>query len=203
MTTSKTVFLSGVVALAVAIAAFFGLPFVAPSAPSAGYSQSNPGEFPEGAKLGTTGSRFYSGTLKASQGQGQASYRNTSGKDQYIDLLGLRTTGTASTTQTLTAGTSTSATFNSFSVPSTVKKFINVALATTSAATTTNSVQGPGAGTGDGSGLVRLADGEYFNFGLYQTYGTACSGSVCEAATSTNRGFDVRYFFRVLQPESY
>lgn len=199
----------GVVALAVAVFALLGFLSshsgtpATDNGPSAGFSQSNPGQFEEGAQIGSVGDRYYSGTLSASQFQDQGSYHNTSGRDQFVKMLILHTTGTASSTQTLTAGTSTSATFNGFSVPSTVKSFLNVTVATSTVATTTNSIQGIGAPSGDGAGVVRLADGDYFNFGLYQTYGTKCTGSVCETATSTNRGFDVRYVLEVLQPVSY
>lgn len=198
MTTSKrNIFALGVVALVVVIGAFFGLPSLFTSQSAAGYSQSDVGKFEEGAQLGTTGSRYYSGVIKA--GNDQVSYRNTSGKDQYVDLAILRTTGTASTTQTLTAGTSTSATFNGFSVPSNIKSLVNAIVATSSVATTTDSVNGYGAA----EGTVRLADGDYLNIGVYQTFGNQCTGAVCETATSTNRGYDVRYVIRVLQPESY
>lgn len=202
MTTSKVVLVSGVVALAVAVAAFFGLSHAIPaSAPSAGYTQSNLGEFPEGAKLGDAGVRNVAISIPA--GSDQFAYHNTSGRTQYVSVPALSTTGTASTTFTVTAGTSTAATFNGFTVQSgaqSVKALLNAFIATSSVATTTNSLQGPGAQTGQGAGVIALPDGGYLNVGIYQTYATQCTGSVCETATSTNRGFNVTGFLTVYQP---
>ncbi len=128
-------------------------------------------------------------------------YTNRSGRAQYVDLLALRTSGTASSTFTLVAGTSTSATaWNGFSVPSNLKSFLSATLATSSTATSTNSIQGNGAPSGSGAGVAYLAAGESLIVGLYQTYGNACTGAVCETATSTNRGFNVSGILRILTP---
>jgi len=197
----STVLVSGVVALAVAFLSIFGFHYFAPASStstSLGYSQSDIGKFPEGAQIGDIGSRYYALSLPA--GVNQGSYRNTSGHVQYVDLAILHTDGVASSTFILTAGTSTAATFNSFSVQSNTNSLLKMTLATSSAATTTNSVGGLGERSGSGGGVAVLNDGDYLNYGLYQTYGSPCDGSLCEAATSTNRGFNVTGVLRVLQP---
>lgn len=128
-------------------------------------------------------------------------YTNKSGKVQYVDLLALHTSSVASSTQTLTAGTSTSATaWNGFSVPQTLKSFFNITVATSSIATTTNSIQGSGATTGSGAGVAYLGIGESLIVGVYQTFGNKCTGALCETATSTNRGYTVSGFLRILTP---
>lgn len=192
----KVYLAAGVVALVVAVIACFAI--FNSVAPSAGYSQSDVGKFPEGVENGGVGTRYYPISLVGVNSQG--SYCNKSGRVQYVDLAVLRTTGIASSTFTLTAGTSTASSFNQFSVAGTIKALLNTVLATSTVATTTNSMQGPGATTGDGSGVVALANNACFNYGIYQTYGTACSGSVCETATSSNRGFNIAGYFRVIQP---
>lgn len=202
MSTFKTVLVS--VGLAVAVSVIAAVGFVssiyqkAPGDSQVGYQQGNPGEFPEGALIGQLGVRGFAFSIPA--GQNQTSYRNTSGRRQYVDLLVMRTTGTASSTVTLTAGTSTSSTFNSFLVQSSHKSLLNVALSTSTTATSTNSVQGLGAPTGaPGAGVAKLEDGEYLNIGFYETYGYPCNGATCESATSSARGYNVDGIFRVLQ----
>lgn len=191
------VIVSGLVALAVSVLAPFLVPQASP--PSAGFTQSNVGEFPEGAKIGDVGVRNVAVSIPA--GQSQFAYCNRSGRVQYVPTAVLRTTGTASTTQTLTAGTSTATTFNSFSVPVNVKSLINLTIATSGIATTTNSMQGAGATVGNGAGVATLADGVCLNVGIYQTYAQSCVGNgLCEPATSTARGFNVLGYIEVVQP---
>lgn len=201
MKTLLTVIVSGVVALAVAVGVIF---YAAPASPSAGYTQSDVAKFEEGAQIGAAGQRYYA--IDIATGTAQVSYRNTSGRGQYVPLLTLHTTGIASSTFTLTAGTSTSSTFNGFSLRANNKSLINQSISTSSAATTTSNLaafQQTAVTTGGSPGLVYLADGEYVNIGLYQPYGTFCDGSTakgaCETATSTNRGFNVKGILEVLQ----
>lgn len=189
---------SGVVALAVAVGFYVTQKTPAPiqTDQSAGYTQSDNGKFPEGAQIGDMGVATKAFTIGA--GVDQVSYRNTSGRVQYVDLVVAKTSGTASSTFTITSGTSTAATFNGFSVPYTVKTLLNFRMATSSLATTTNSIDGAGSVPGTG-GVATLQDGEYLNVGIYQTFGTKCTGSLCETSTSTNRGFNVSGFIRVTQ----
>lgn len=196
-------FLVGIVVV-VAVALFL-FTYVLPSGetpavnePTTGLSQSDVGKFPEGVQAGDGVIRIYKGTIGA--GVNQVAYRNRSGRTQYADLLALTTSGTASTTQTLTAGTSTSSSFDSFSVPTSVKSFLNYNIPTSTPAFTVNNLNGNADVTsGFGSGLIAIPDGAYLHLGFYQSYGNACTGSVCEAATSTNRGFNVDYLLRILQ----
>lgn len=200
MKTSFVVSLAGGVALAVAVvvsALFYFTTLPGAEEPRAGLTQSNVGEFPEGVLIGQVAQRYYTVSLPA--GIAQASYRNTSGRTQFVDLANLTTNGIASSTQTITVGTSTSATFNGYSVPPNVKTLLNCTLATsTPSNTNANSTHGTCAVASTG-GVVRLADGEYLNIGLYQTFGNVCTGALCETSTSTNRGFTVSGFIRVLQ----
>lgn len=189
-------FIVAVVVAVVAVSSFTD-GTATPSEPAAGASQSAPGEFPEGALLGNAFSKYVTGTIGA--GENQTAYRNTSGRTQYVDLATVRTTGTASTTQRITVGKSTSSTIANFTAATFAESsLINYVLATSSAATTTASVQGSAAV--DRAGVIALADGEYLIFALTQTFLQGnCSGSVCETATSTNRGFNLEVMARVLQ----
>lgn len=132
-------------------------------------------------------------------GVNQASWRNTIQRDVFIDLAYLTTSGTASSTALLLVGTSTAATIADYTAPTPgFFSLINFALATSSTATTTNSLHGSGAQ----SGLVKIAPGEYLNIailpGVRGTTPAGCApGSAsCESATSTNRGYTLDYRFR-------
>lgn len=191
--------IAGIVSVVVALVTVFAATPAAPTPVNntVGVSQTNVGEFPEGALIGDAFVKVVTGTIPA--GSNQASFRNTTGKTVYVDQVIVRTTGTASTTQRISVGSGSSATIADFTLPTyALSSLLNYVLATSSAATTTSSVHG--AGATDRAGVIAVADGDYINIALTQTFVQGnCSGSVCETATSTNRGFNLEYLIRVLQ----
>lgn len=149
-------------------------------------------EFTDGAKLGSQTTRWYSGTIPASDNQ-EFWYNNT-GKTVYVDLAEMITTGTASSTYDFFVGTTTSASLSSdFTDPfSTLIHDFNLATSTTIRAI--NSIKDAGT---NGRSVIPVAAGEYVFFTFQQTFDNACTGSVCETATSTNRGFNVNWNLRI------
>lgn len=136
-----------------------------------------------------------------------AVYHNTSGKDAVVDYgeINIITGETASSTYKLWLIASTSS-----SVPTTMDYATvgglssdknglikGISIATSTTATTTSSVYA--AATGAGNGAVIVPNGSYLLF-FMQRDTSRCAGnagSVCEAATSTNRGFNPRVNLRV------
>lgn len=70
-----------------------------------------------------------------------------------------------------------------------------VTLATSTTATTTSSTYAAQANLGNGSILV--PDGSTVFGYIQQTFATKCTGSLCETATSTNRGFNPKFKIRL------
>lgn len=123
-------------------------------------------------------------------------YTNNSGRDVMADFAAITipTGQTSSTTYQMnvfaTTSTSIPATQDYTALAEGRRFLINVLVATSSTATTTNSIFA--ASTGKGNGAVLVASGSSI-FGYIQNLalgggGPVCTGSVCETATSSNRG---------------
>ena len=132
-------------------------------------------------------------------GFNSGSWQNRTGRTVYIDLATITTTGTASSSS-LVYGYATStlpSTTYDFTAPTSANRMaINAfPIATSSAATTTSSIEKRLAG-----GVISVPDGWYFVVLLRQdttNADIACAAAgLCETATSTNRGFNLEWFFR-------
>ncbi len=136
-------------------------------------------------------------------------YTNSTGRDVYVDYgeANILTGDTASSTSKISifATTSTSiATVNDFATlvtGNTPRKTLidAVLIATSSTATTTNSVYASKANAG--AGAIVVPDG-YSVWGMLQqntAVTTGCSGAtgLCESATSTRRGFNPVFFIKI------
>lgn len=203
----------GIIALVVGIilGGFYGQPTTSNQNPevNAGSVRIDTDQFVNGLSIGSpaTFENWVRGTIPA--GSNQASWRNNvGGAEVIVDRVILRTTGTASSTFRLISGTSTAATIADFTAPAfTNTAFIVFPFATSSTATTTNNFEGSGADQAayGGIGAVSVADGGFVNFALLQglsgtpSPGCLSVGSVCESATSTNRGFNVDYYLHYIK----
>lgn len=119
-------------------------------------------------------------------GSNQASWRNTLNRTVYIDYTEMVPTGTASTTFIFYVGTSTAATYSdNYAAP-----YATLVDGKRIATSTTPIVVNSKADAGTlGRQTIAVAPGVYVNFAMLQGYLQGnCTGSVCEAATSTNRG---------------
>lgn len=156
-------------------------------------------EFFDGIKAGEIGSKWVSETL-APLANNVLLYRNTSGRDVIIDYgeVIYPTGQTASTTYTVSIFATTSAsivsTQNYTALAEGRRSMIQTNVATSSTATTTNSVS-------NGNGAVLVASDSYV-FGYIQNLptgggGAVCTGSVCETATSSNRGVNPVFNIRI------
>lgn len=149
--------------------------------------------FTDGAKLGTQNTRWYSGTIAA--GANQGFWLNNTGVTVYADLAEMITTGTASTSYDFFIGTTTAATLSSdFTDPFSGLVDDKVVATSTNALPVANSIKDAGT---NGRGVVAVPVGAYVFFTFQQTFAGNCTGSLCETATSTNRGFDVNWNLRV------
>jgi len=119
-------------------------------------------------------------------GSNQAAWRNTTNRTVYVDYTEMIPTGTASTTFIFYVGTSTASTYsNNYAAP-----YATLVDGKRIATSTTPIVINSRADAGTlGRQTIAVAPGVYVNFAMLQGYLQAgCSGAVCEAATSTNRG---------------
>lgn len=123
-------------------------------------------------------------------------YHNTSGRDVLVDFgsITIPTGETASTTYQMSVFATTSsaipASQDYTALAEARRLLIGTSVATSSTATSTNSVYAAKANNGNGAILV---PNNSYVFGYLQNLasgggGKGCSGSVCETATSTNRG---------------
>lgn len=153
--------------------------------------------FPKGYSNGSRSAHFtVEGDLLA--GENQGAWRNTTGRRVVIEYAEMRTTGVASSSYLFYAGTSTTATCTScnFSTANFSELIDAPSLATSSPIKVFNSISDTDQGT-NGRGAIEVEDGEYVLFMFRkQDLINSCSGSVCEAATSTNRGFNVRWLLK-------
>jgi len=128
-------------------------------------------------------------------------WTNRTGTDVFVDYGSLITSGTASTSYRvfMFATTSTSvASTNDFTLISAALNTDIIRawpLATSTTATTTDTVYAINDGINDGM-PTRIRNGQSVIVYLQSTFFGPCSGSVCETATSTNRGFNVTGFIR-------
>lgn len=209
MDTKKTIF-AGAVAVAVigAFAIGFSLGTPAQTGPEqrAGSTRISRDEFTTGATLQDATVFYKKLTIGASENQ--ASFQLKEGKLAYVSLEYARTTGTATTSPfRLQAGTSTAATITNTLAAPTQTQFtlLDFAIASSSAATTTNSLHGAGSNWG----VVTVADNGWVNLVLIQgdnaesrTPDPSCNGGLCETATSTNRGISsIEAIFKVIVPK--
>ena|SRR3990167_4171882 len=123
-------------------------------------------------------------------------WTNRTGTDVFVNYGSLMTSGTASTTYRvfMFATTSTSvASTNDFTLISAALNTDIIrawALATSTTATSTDTHYAIKDGRSDGS-PTRIRNGESVIVYLQSTFFGPCSGSVCETATSSNRGFNI------------
>lgn len=131
--------------------------------------------------------------LSLAVGQNDAVWTNANAQTVYVNLAQITTTGVASSTLRVTVfATSTSSIPNSmwntapaFSASSTA--LFRLSYATSTAATTTNSVMAAVSGKGDG--LIAVLPGASLHLYLQTVDSIACQvAKQCEFATSTNRG---------------
>lgn len=153
-----------------------------------------PAGFKKGIAYGSRSVHFTAeGDLLA--GVNQVAWRNTTGRKVVVDKAEMRTTGTASSSYLFYVGTSTAASNTSFDFGTAMfSELIDApSLATSSPIKVFTSMSDTDQGT-NGRGAIEVEDGEYVLFMFRkQDLINSCSGSVCEAATSTNRGFNVRW----------
>lgn len=160
-------------------------------------------EFFDGVRIGQASQKWVVGQIDPGQ-TSVALYTNRTGVDVYADFgsADIPTGSTASTTQAVSLfATSSSATTvptwaNFGTLAEGGRALIQaVAIATSTTATSTNSVLSAVQGKGNGS--VVIPDGSTLFGFMQQTYATVCTGSVCETATSTNRGFNPKFKVRL------
>ena len=187
----------------------------------AGSARLVPDEYPNGVVVGDA----HTDLVKLALGPqvNRTSYRNTSGKDEYIkleyaDITATSTRGPAvasssyqllmgSSTVDWTASGATSSDFvrqDAGGDGSATTSLLRWPIATTTpkyATTTEFRVK-----QNTGFSYLRLAAGDYINLGLFQGQSGIPSGecpsiaAICESATSTNRGFNVSTIIRILRP---
>lgn len=160
-------------------------------------------EFFDGVRIGQASQKWVVGTIEPGA-TGVALYTNRTGVDVYADFgsADIPTGSTASTTQAVSLfATSSSATavpvWSDFGTLAEGGRALiqAVAIATSTTATSTNSVLS--AVQGKGVGSIVIPDGSTLFGFIQQTYATKCTGSVCETATSTNRGFNPKFKVRL------
>ena len=175
-----------------------------PASQQLGDVYQNQGDFPNCAKLGARVTCW--STVSIGQSANQGFIRNTTGGKIYVDLAEIIPTATtslatavASSTFKFYVGTSTTASIsNDFSAPyATLIDGQQIATSTASnntirvlnsiknASTTGNTVQST-----NEKGVIEVADGLYVFF-TWQSMSAGCTQTaICDAATSTNRGFN-------------
>ncbi len=183
------------VVLVLVVLGAFALFHKAPVAPvadqqNAGMTQNTVDEYPNGLKLGDATEKWVALPLAA--GQNQAFFTNRTGHTMILDYAEALTDGIASSSFKIfvatTTATAASTTFD-FSQP--YSSMITGDVLSTSSPALSLITSG-GATTTTRKSAIAVADGQSVVLGMIQTYGVGCTGSVCEAATSTNRGFNVK-----------
>lgn len=189
-----------VVALVVGLFGLF-LPRVSPQAPApqgvvdvrnSGSTFTTGADFggPTPVTVNYAGDKFY-------PRQNQASWRNTTGQTQYVDLAEISTDGTASSTYKFYAYATTSPARTIFDwvAPTSANRMLinGQQIATSSVATTTSSESIQNAALG----VIQVPDGSYVNLLFTAVDNNLCAAAKrCETATSTNRGFNAYWRLR-------
>lgn len=201
----------GIVALVVALAV--GLGFAAHSSPTSvsdssvgsqaasGGTYTNPVQFTKGLSLDVSNEIILAkrGTIAA--GQNQGAWLNDTGRIVYVDYAELSTvstvspltnSATASTSMRVSIGTSTAASNLAINFTQPYASLVdNALIATGTPNISINSDKDVGT---NGRGTVPVLPGKYVYFLLRQDSTANCTGSVCENATSTNRGFNLFWY---------
>lgn len=148
-----------------------------------GEVHSSPDVYPNGVIIGDQNNIWISGTIPV--GSNQGSWRNRTGRTIFIDRAEIFTSGTASSTMVFSVGTSSAATVADFT--NTFSTLIDrYTLATSSVFRLVNSIKDAGT---NGRNVIPVTDGQYVSVVWRTENNQACTGAVCETATSTNRGF--------------
>lgn len=191
--------LGGVAVVLAALTLFFVFstsPAQAPTGEKVGGQRAGVQEFVDGIKSGSVNSKWVSASLPAGASS-VVLYTNRTGHDVYADFgsVDVLTGDTASSTQKafLFATSSSNTSVPTWADFGTVNEGVRAliggyTIATSSTALTENSVVA--AVNSIGNGAVLIPDGSTLFGYLNQTYATKCTGSVCETATSTNRGYN-------------
>lgn len=203
----KTLFGAFVISVLVVAAAFLlhtptpvvvhvDYPLQAPTAPAnlAG-TQTIVDEYINGLKVGDRSSRWVALSIPA--GVNQVGYVNRTGHGVIVDGVEFLTDGVASSTFKVFAATSTTgvvSTAYDFTRP--FSSLIDGEIIATSTPAY-KLITSEGATSTVNQRAVYVPDGQGVVIGFIQTYGNPCTGSVCEAATSTNRGFNATVKLRV------
>lgn len=151
-----------------------------------------PDVYTAGLGLGNFGMVENFGQLVLNARQNDVAVRNTTGRTLYVRYAQSSTSGTASSSvrvyffATTTATVAASHAYTAI-VPSNLGLITGAIIATSSAASTTNSIKQAAT---TGQGVIVVPDGYYLHSYVQQgDLQAGCSGSVCETATSTNRGW--------------
>lgn len=139
------------------------------------------------------------GSLDAADGEFKASFQNTTGGDVFVEYTGGIFDGTASSTFEFNIATSTyslaaSNTWKNSDADLTYSGVIDSLSVPTSTIDKVFSID-KDKGT-NGQQMIKLADDEWVNLILTNPYQNGCTGSLCESASSTARGFDIDYMIR-------
>lgn len=201
--TSIGVVLGVVVAVAIALLALGMVLFGGNSGQTpVGGERAGLQEFNDGIKAGDLASKFVSKKLEPLQNSAKL-YCNTTGKDLMLEYgeVVITTGETASTTYlgSIFATTSTSiAAAQDYLAPAFSKQMLlSTKIATSTTASTTNSIMSNRIGQGVGSVLVANNACVFGYLQNVEASGPACSGGLCETATSSNRGFNPIFNIRI------
>lgn len=135
--------------------------------------------------------------LNLGAGVNYAGFLNATGQTIYVTgakvnlIANAASVQTASSSYTLDIATSTIEHIADFSNPwSSIIDSYTIATSTVGSQQTINSIKNAGT---NGVNVVPVADGKYVSVLLSERYNNpGCTGSVCETATSTRRGFDIQ-----------
>lgn len=210
MTTKKTLIVSAILSVIIAVVVLVvGLNFVGNSTPvisqrvgqvgADGGTYNSPVSFVAGISLDSNNELVVSKSSVMGPGVNQAFYQNKTGRIVYVDYIDaypVSTTNnfgavtTASSSMRVSVGTSTTASIaNNFAAP--FATLIDNALIATGTPMVVNSDKDVGT---NGRGTIPVLPGQYIYILMRQDSGNTCTGSICETATSTNRGFNLKWY---------
>lgn len=183
------------VLLALALGVFFGHGSATPADQTGGASAMNEVKeyFVNGLQLGGENENWIP-THSIGAGDNNDCWQNTTGRTVYADLATFTTDGTASTTFTIDIATSTTCAISDYTSPFS-ELIDSYQLSTSTVAKTINSIKNGGT---NGTNVVAVPDDTYVSVLISagepaQVGAPTCDGSVCETATSTNRGFNAKW----------
>lgn len=192
MTTFKSIVIAAVVALIISVGAIFLLARPSTSGQSLGAGgdvETNIPTFVNGLGIGNNETLIYKAPV-IGPAQNQASWYNNLGRAVVVEYSEIYFAGTASSSLRASMGTTSAATIsNNFAAP--FASSVDNALVATG--TVNLVINSDFSSSGNGKGSMVVLPGQYFYWFFRQDDGRACTGSVCEAATSTNRGFTNAY----------